>query len=47
MTKKLYYENAYIKQQYLPDILKNKKYYEYANNKNEQAFKSYWDKIKK
>ncbi|MEE1186173.1 MAG: replication-associated recombination protein A [Acutalibacteraceae bacterium] len=41
------YENAYIKQQYLPDILKNKKYYEYANNKNEQAFKSYWDKIKK
>lgn len=41
------FDNSYIKQQYLPDILKNKKYYEYANNKNEQAFKSYWDKIKK
>ena len=40
------YENHYIKQQYLPDSLKNKKYYEYGDNKNEQAAKAYWDKIK-
>lgn len=40
------YENNYIKQQYLPDILKDKKYYDYGNNKNEQASKAYWDRIK-
>ena len=36
----------WCKQQYLPDILKNTKYYEFGNNKMEQASKSYWDKIK-
>ncbi len=41
------YENHYIKQQYLPDDLKNTRYYEYGDNKNEQLFKQYWDKIKK
>lgn len=40
------YENSYISQQYLPEKLKNKKYYEYGNNKMEQASKQYWDKIK-
>ena len=40
------YPNHYIKQQYLPDVLKDTKYYEYGDNKNEQAFKAYWDKIK-
>lgn len=40
------YPNHYTYQQYLPDVLKNKKYYEYGDNKNEQAFKAYWDKIK-
>ncbi len=40
------YEDHYVKQQYLPDDLKNKKYYSYGDNKNEQAAKSYWDKIK-
>lgn len=40
------YPNAYVEQQYLPDILKDKVYYEFGNNKNEQAFKAYWDKIK-
>lgn len=40
------YENHWIKQQYLPDKLKNKTYYRFAQNKNEQAFKAYWDKIK-
>ena len=40
------YQNHYIPQQYLPDVLKNKKYYEFGENKNEQAFKAYWDNIK-
>lgn len=40
------YPNHYVKQQYLPDKIKNKKYYKYADNKNEQAFKLYWDNIK-
>lgn len=36
----------YVKQQYLPDVLKNVKYYEYGDNKTEQAAKAYWDAIK-
>ncbi|MEG1878858.1 MAG: replication-associated recombination protein A [Pseudoflavonifractor sp.] len=40
------YPNHYVKQQYLPDALKNAKYYEYGDNKTEQAAKAYWDKIK-
>ncbi len=41
------YENHWVKQQYLPDVLKNKKYYTPGNNKNEQAADEYWKKIKK
>ena len=41
------FPNHYVKQQYLPDELKNRKYYNFGDNKNEQAFKEYWDKIKK
>lgn len=41
------YSNHYVSQQYLPDALKNRVYYEYGDNKNEQSFKAYWDKIKK
>lgn len=41
------YENHWIYQQYLPDAIKNARYYEYGENKNEQAAKAYWDKIKK
>lgn len=41
------YENNYIPQQYLPNKIKYDKYYDYGNNKNEQAAKAYWDKIKK
>ncbi len=41
------YENHYVKQQYLPDAIKDKVYYEYADNKTEQLAKKYWDKIKK
>ncbi len=40
------YENNYIKQQYLPDNMKGTVYYEYGKNKQEQAAKAYWDKIK-
>ena len=40
------YENNYIPQQYLPDNIKDTKYYEYGKNKHEQAAKVYWDKIK-
>lgn len=41
------YPNHYVKQQYLPDDIKEAKYYIYGNNKFEQANKEYWDKIKK
>lgn len=40
------YPDHYVKQQYLPDVIKNKQYYIYGDNKNEQAAKQYWDKIK-
>ncbi len=40
------YPNHYTYQQYLPDAIKDRKYYKYGDNKNEQAFKNYWDKIK-
>lgn len=39
-------ENSWTRQQYLPDALQNTVYYEYGSNKNEQAAKAYWDKIK-
>ena len=41
------HENNWVKQQYLPDKLKDTVYYEYGDNKLEQATKAYWDKIKK
>lgn len=41
------YKNHYVKQQYLPDDLMGAKYYEYGDNRIEQASKEYWDKIKK
>ncbi|MBP3330864.1 MAG: replication-associated recombination protein A [Clostridia bacterium] len=40
------YPNRWVEQQYLPDVLKNKKYYVPGENKNEQAAKEYWKKIK-
>lgn len=40
------FPNHYTYQQYLPDALKGVKYYEFGDNKTEQAFKAYWDKIK-
>jgi len=40
------YPMHYVNQQYLPDNIKNKVYYKFGDNKNEQSFKEYWDKIK-
>ena len=41
------FPNHWVKQQYLPDAIKDRVYYEYGPNKTEQAAKAYWDKIKK
>ena len=41
------YPHHYVKQQYLPDDIKDAKYYEYGENKQEQNFKNYWDLVKK
>ena len=40
------YENGWVEQQYLPDALKNKKYYTFGDNKTEQMAKEYWKRIK-
>lgn len=40
------FADGYVKQQYLPDELVGREYYRYGENKNEQAFKAYWDKIR-
>ena len=40
------YKNHYVKQQYLPDALKNVTYYHYGDNKTEQAARAFWEKIK-
>lgn len=40
------FPNHWVEQQYLPDKIKNAVYYEYGNNKNEQAHKDYWDRVK-
>ncbi|MGN1025755.1 MAG: replication-associated recombination protein A [Faecousia sp.] len=40
------YPNHWVAQQYLPDGLKDAKYYVYGPNKLEQAAKQYWDAVK-
>ena len=40
------FPNHYVKQQYLPDIIKDKKYYNFGDNASEQRFAEYWKKIK-
>ena len=37
----------WVKQQYLPKELKNAHYYEYGDNKTEQAARRYWEELKK
>lgn len=41
------YPMHYVNQQYLPDNLKNKTYYNFGDNKLEQKTREYWDEIKK
>ena len=41
------FPNHWVAQQYLPDDLVGKRYYEYGPNKLEQAAKQYWANIKK
>ncbi len=40
------YPRHYVNQQYLPDNIKNKKYYTFGDNKTELLCKEYWSKIK-
>lgn len=40
------YPNHYITQQYLPNNIKDKVYYEFGDNKMEKASKEYWNKVK-
>jgi len=40
------FKHHWVQQQYLPDELKDAKYYHYGDNKTEQAAKAYWDMIK-
>lgn len=41
------FPNHWVEQQYLPDQIKDKVYYEYGENKAEQSAKAYWQSIKK
>ncbi len=40
------YPNHWVEQQYLPDALKDRVYYEYGDNKHEKGAQEYWKKIK-
>ena len=40
------YPHRWVAQQYLPDALKDARYYEWGDNKTEQAARAYWEKIK-
>ena len=40
------YPNHWVKQQYLPDALKDTVYYKPGDNKTEKSFAEYWSKIK-
>ena len=41
------YPGHWVRQQYLPDAIRDRQYYIYGDNKTEQAAKRYWDEIKK
>ena len=40
------FPHRWVEQQYLPDALKHTTYYEWGDNKTEQAAKAYWEKVK-
>ncbi len=41
------YKHNYVKQDYLPEKLRGRKYYNPSENKNENAIKKYWEEVKK
>ncbi len=41
------FPNHWVRQQYLPDTLAGRVYYRYGENRQEQAAREYWEKIKK
>lgn len=41
------YKHNFVKQEYLPQNLKGRKYYNPGDNKNENAIKKYWEEVKK
>ena len=40
------YPNHWVEQQYLPDVLRDVRYYTFGENKNEQATRAYWARVK-
>ncbi len=40
------YPNHWVQQQYLPDALKDRVYYEFGDNKHEKGAQEYWKRIK-
>ena len=40
------YENNYVDQQYLPDPIKDRRYYTHGLNKNVKSFEQYWKTLK-
>ncbi|MCL2568106.1 MAG: replication-associated recombination protein A [Oscillospiraceae bacterium] len=40
------YPNSYVAQQYLPERLRGARYYEYGENKTEQAARKYWEIVR-
>ncbi|NLW73803.1 MAG: replication-associated recombination protein A [Clostridiales bacterium] len=40
------YPDNYVAQQYLPDDIKDRKYYTYGDNKTERTAAAYWERIK-
>lgn len=40
------FPNRWVAQQYLPDALVGKQYYQFGDNRTEQAAKAYWDVVK-
>jgi putative ATPase len=40
------YPHHYVPQTYLPERLQGKQYYQYGDNKTEQAALAYWQRIK-
>ncbi|ADU26033.1 replication-associated recombination protein A [Ethanoligenens harbinense] len=41
------FPGRWVAQQYLPDALEGREYYHFAENKTEQAAKTYWDAVKR